>query len=496
MIHPHRACRAWLAAFACWAGLCASASAGDGAAAESQYRTARRLAAERSAEAAAALRKVVELDPQGPLADDALVEQASLLRIPAWPEDLGQIDDLSVLAASKLLDEVERLPGADRLAQARYHRALLRLERGAGHDPARAQLDLLAVATSRQTSPWSFAARYALAWLYEQKGEADKSLSAYQRILVDEPHGDAAARAQVGVARLLLRQGSAGAAARALQQAVDASAPPITRAQPLRELAVRLLLQSAAAQPSAAGKIVLSTPTPLRAPAALVPTAAGGALISDRKERRVIEIDDRGLLAREWQLPFVPEVIATDSRGGVYAAAAGSLHRLRPDGTSKVMAELGDYGPITSLAVDGLGGCWLLERRGRIGYLAPGAGLPATFWDDRAFKLQALVWDGRRLLALDARSKAVMFFDRSGTLHPLSGPVGDRPVAFAADPAGRLAVLDDRTGGVSMLQSDGSRLGVYLPATDGIQRPVSIGLGWDGSLHLLDAASGAWLRRS
>ena len=61
-------------------------AAGDPAAAAKQYRIARRLAAERSPEAAAALHTVVELDPDGALADDALIDLAKLHDVPRWPE--------------------------------------------------------------------------------------------------------------------------------------------------------------------------------------------------------------------------------------------------------------------------------------------------------------------------------------------------------------------------------------------------------------------------
>src|SRR5512145_412494 len=78
-----------LCALALWP---ATASA-DPAAAERQYRAARRLAADGSPDAGAALRKVVELAPTGPLADDAWVEQALLERPARWPEDLGTIEE-------------------------------------------------------------------------------------------------------------------------------------------------------------------------------------------------------------------------------------------------------------------------------------------------------------------------------------------------------------------------------------------------------------------
>jgi hypothetical protein len=264
----------------------------------------------------------------------------------------------------------------------------------------------------------------------------------------------------------------------------------------LRELAVRLLLQSASSRPAVGEKVVLAMPALVRSPAAVIPTAAGGVVQFSRKERRVVELDTRGLLAREWQLPFAPEAVAVDMRDGIWVAGEGNLYRLQSSGTPKLVAELGDWRGIASLAVDGLGGHYLLERRGRIGHLAPGAASPALIWEDRAVKPQALVWDGGRLLVLDARSRTVLFLDRGGTLRPLGGPIGERPIAFAADPAGRLAVLDERTGGISLLGPDGSLLGLYLPSVDRVERPVSVGLGWDGSLLLLDAASDSWLRRS
>ena len=67
--------------------------------AEAQYRVARRLAAEGAAGAAAALDRVVALDPQGPLADDALLDRAALLGLPRWPEQRGHLGADGVSAA-------------------------------------------------------------------------------------------------------------------------------------------------------------------------------------------------------------------------------------------------------------------------------------------------------------------------------------------------------------------------------------------------------------
>ena len=59
----------WVVTVALAAGIAATPLvASDPAAAKRQYRVARRLAAEGSPDAAAALRRVVELDPRGSLA--------------------------------------------------------------------------------------------------------------------------------------------------------------------------------------------------------------------------------------------------------------------------------------------------------------------------------------------------------------------------------------------------------------------------------------------
>ena len=111
--------------------------AADPAAAERQYRVARRLIVEGSPDAVTALSKVLELDPAGPLADDALVEQARILGIPHWPEGLGRIDAAAAEQAASLLDRVlAEFGGSDRAAEARFQRALLRLEPLPGYDPS------------------------------------------------------------------------------------------------------------------------------------------------------------------------------------------------------------------------------------------------------------------------------------------------------------------------------------------------------------------------
>ena len=95
-------------------------AAADAAGAERQYRVARRLAAEGSPDAAAALQKVIELDPEGRLADDALLEQALLEPLPRWPEGLGRIDADAARRALGLIDRLlTQVPRGDRVPEAR-----------------------------------------------------------------------------------------------------------------------------------------------------------------------------------------------------------------------------------------------------------------------------------------------------------------------------------------------------------------------------------------
>ena len=122
----------------------ASLEAADPAAAERQYRIARRLVAEGSSEARTALEKVIELDPVGSLADDATVEKALLLGVPRWPEELGRIEIREAQEALALVSWVaQELSGSDRALEARHLRALLLLEPLPFHDASEARLDLI-----------------------------------------------------------------------------------------------------------------------------------------------------------------------------------------------------------------------------------------------------------------------------------------------------------------------------------------------------------------
>ena len=471
----------------CLSAATRSRASADPAAAAEQYRVARRLAAEGSPEARAALRKVIELDPDGLLADDALVEQALLDAAAVWPEMTGGLSPAATKRALELLDDVVvRFPDGDRVDQARYLRALLRLEPAATYDPSAARIDLTTVATS--PSEWASPSRYGLAWLHEHAGNDARAFDAYQRLLVDEPGGSAGIRARVGAARVFLREGRFGPAAWQLQQAIESGVPTDARAEVLRELAVRSLRREAGAGDALRANRVR---TGVRSLAGFAPTAAGGALLGDRKQGTVVELDADGLHVGEWSLDDL-QAVAADASGRLFAAAGTTLYRLDRGRQPAPVASCGEFAPVGRMATDGFGGFWLLDRRGRaIGRIDPGQGGPSRFWEGQGARLVDLVWNGSRLVAIDAKTRGLVAIERNGASTPLIDRVAARPLALAADAAGRVALLDGRTGSVHFLRGAGDvETETFAPSED--LRPVAIGLGAEGELQLLDA-NGDWV---
>jgi len=467
--------------------------AADPAAAERQYRIARRLAAEGSPDAAEALQKVLQLDPKGALADDALVDAALLEGLPRWPEELGRLGEESARRALKLLGRVaDEFAGADRVSEARYYRALIKLEPLVTYDGSDARFDLITVATNPEVSEWTRAARYTGAWLANSLGRTDRASSAYGRLLIDAPLSPAAARASVGLAGLRMRDGDGGDAARMLEHAIDRDAPAEMHAEALRELAVRLVLSSVGA-----GGTMAET---FRKPSTGIKSLTGmaiipdGVLLADGRDGTVVALGGNGAVTGKWSVEVVRSV-AVDPLGRMYAANEEKVYRLRPDGSIDPVAAVGDFAAPLSLTVEVNGRIWMLDRKGEsLGRVEPGTTAPLPLWSEPGRKLSTIHWDGRRLLAIDQKNKILLVFGADGRPSPLPARDVQKPMDLDSDPAGRIAVLDGKDGSIHVLRADGTELFRFLCRNAGIQKPAAVGFGLDGAVHVFDQATSGWYK--
>jgi len=466
-------------------------NAGDPQAAQREYRVARRLAADRSPQAAAALQRVLDLDPAGPLADDALVEQARLLGIATWPEGLGALEPDAARDAAALLGRVVgKFASADRFSEARYYLALMEVEPLAGRDESAARAELIAVATTDAGSAWGDAARYALAWLDEQRGAASRAARGYQRLLVDSPGGEAAARAELALGRSLLRVDRPGEAAARLQRAAD-NALTARHATPLREFAVRSRIAGRRPPVDSESRVLA---TSVRQAAGIAATADGGLILGDRRGGQVLQLSPEGTEVGRWTVERLAAA-TLDPHGRAYAASDSGIYRLNAGQAPKAVAGLGDFTPVSALAVDGLGRFWLLDKRGEtVARLEAGSDGPVESWQEGDFKLSDLIWNAGSLVAIDSRSKSLIAFTPEFTRESQPGPAFLKPIAVAADPSGRLAVLDSKAGSIVFLDRNGSPAGAFDCEQAGIDRPTDIDFADDGSFHIFDAARSAWVK--
>jgi len=461
---------------------------GDPEAAERQYRIARRLAAQGSTQADAALRKVIELDPSGPLADDALLDLADLEGVARWPEEFGTISKEGATRALGLLGElIDKHAGGDRVVEARIRQALLYLEPLPLRDPPRARMELLSIATTPGAGVWANRARYCLVRLDEIEGQTKRAGDAYQRIVLDANDDPAAVRSAVGLGRLSLRGGVFTVSAAWLQEAVEREAPAETHAVDLRELAVRGVLRGLGEgngwSPSLAERFAVD----VRSPAGFARLPDGGWLIADRKGEGVVRFDSAGRPTRQWPLQDV-QAVTVDLFGRSFAAAGEKIYRLHPSEATSV-ARQGGMAPVSSIAVDAVGGLWMADRRGgRVARLDPAGAEPEVIWEGNQAKLSHLAWDGRRIVAVDLKDGGLVAITPAG-IESLGDVTFAKPVGLAADAAGQIAVLDAKAMQVVLLGPGGEVRARLAMSTAGVGRPAALALGPDGSLDVLDEAA-------
>jgi hypothetical protein len=470
----------------------ARAGTGDAGAAEREYRVARRLAAEGSAQAGPALERVVELDPEGPLADDALIDLAILEGTPQWPEELGRISEPAAKRVSSILAEVrEHHASGDRASEARVLAALLLLAPLPSRDAARARVELLAIATNSNAGAWAARARYCLVWLDEIEGRTTRAAGGFQRIFLDSNQDEAAVRSAVRLGRLLMRSGRFGIAAVWLQEAIDRGRTPGTSAAELRELAVRGVLREQAGtsgwSPERAERVVIG-----RGLLGFDRLPGGDWLVADRKSGVVSRVDSSGRPVAQWTLDDV-QAAAVDPFGRPFVAAGTRVFRL--EGKAEDAGAQGVMAPVSAIAVDAAGGVWMLDRKGgRVARLDAASAEPEVVWVGEEMRLADVVWDGQRIVGLDARGARLVAIGPSGATEVFAEQTFSKGVDLAVDAAGQVAVVDGRAHQVAVI-GPGGEVRARLPLSAlGVERAAAVALGTDGSLHVYDESAAAVVR--
>ncbi len=421
----------------------------DEQAAARQYRVARRLAAEKSPDAATALQKVVELDPKGPLADDALLEQGILAGAPAWPSELGSLTGSGMAKAAGILRTIaEEHPRGDRIHEARYRAALLKMEPLAGQDLSAARLDLLTVANDYSAGIWAARSRYVSTWIDRVTGHESRARDSLERLRIDYPATVEAVLAKIGLAEMILQDGDHGRAVTLMQENEAMLARPVIAGRmPEAGRAAGAAVRAAGVQAFLLG-LAGDGSWNLAADSF---AAAGIRSIAGLAEQRKHQ--------NQWEIPGAGAV-TVDRLGRIWVAGQGGLVMIR-NGVVETVADPGVFATPRAVACDTLGSIWLLDRKGtRLGRLRPGGTKLESVWQGED-RLSAIAWDGRRMLALDPRGRRVVEILEENQLRTVASGTFEKPVALASDFLGRFAVLDDRTRTVTLFGSDGAALGRY-----------------------------------
>jgi hypothetical protein len=463
----------------------------DRAAAEREYRLAQRLLADGSPDAAAAFERVVALDPEGPLVDDALVDLASALGSPEWPEDLGALDGAHAARVRVPLEKVVAAhSGGDRASEARYRLALVGMAPLPGRDSVSARQALIALSSNASRERWAAAARYARGFLDEHAGASQRAAGAFARVVVDQPETDVASRARAGLGRIALSEGRFGDAAGWLQSAIDGGVPPGVGAIAQRELAVREVLRE---RDTSRRWTSVASPLPVIATtrsASLLTTGADGRLVVfDRKASAIRAFDVKGAGASPRPLAEVT-AMATDPYGRVFCATKDKIFRWDSTGLVAV-STLGDLGSASAIAVDAAGTIWLADRKGdRIVRWDPGAPSPVLVRESKGAGVAALVLAGGRVIAAEAKTGRLIVVEGSGAGTEFGAATFRRPVALTVDTALRISVLDDKAGTVTRLTPSGEVSDTLGLEAAGVSRPLALAAAPDGAVRILDGSTG------
>jgi hypothetical protein len=114
-------------------------------------------------------------------------------------------------------------------------------------------------------------------------------------------------------------------------------------------------------------------------------------------------------------------------------------------------------------------------------------------WQSQDERLTDLLWDGRRLIGADARSRRVVVVGPGA--ETLLAVEGFRPSRLAADGVGGWAALDERRGIVMSMRADGRVDREWRIPPETAVEVERIALGADGTFHAVSSSDGTWVRR-
>jgi len=452
----------------------------DTPAAEKQLRLARRLAVTDTAEAKAAFDRALELDPDGPWADDALLESVLLDGPPATPAALGGIDEARRDAWLARLSRVSAT--ADRGREARRWASVLHLVPQPGRDARAARRGFLELTSDPVDDTDAAQARTWLGWVDSIEGRGAAAADAWTRVVADARDPEASRAACGHLADWFLRAERPRDALGWNERARGLGGGDDDFARLAWRQWQRIDGRPEGFRGSTAERLVDGLRGDLS-----IGRGAGNDRWIARFRDGVVERRRGDDPAATWSVTRL-SAFAVDPYGRGFAASDREVFSL-VDGGRVRLAEVGGFGAPRALAIDRNGVVWAIDRRGSKLARLTGAGVLEVVHEDRSARwidLEAAL-DGP--VAVDGKTGRLQRFDRDG--RPSVGiDAPGRPVALALDAADWTYALDARAKRVEVRSSQGALREQIDLTSLGIVRPEALAVDPDGGLVVYDADGG------
>ena len=453
-------------------------------------RIARRLIAEGSAEAVAALR-------EGDRARSRRARWPTMRwssrrccsGIPRWPEETGPD-----------ARPMPRRPGAraaDAASPTSFRSPTARRRRGTCarccvwnrlpfHDASDARLELVTVATAPAGRALGAAGALRPGLARRAAGQGRAGPRGVQRLVVDAPASVTTPRAEVGLARLAPARGPVrrGGALAAQRGSTRRRKPARRGADRVGRRSVALLRARRGDPPRPAELMAHRSPAPgrhrarRRTAGCFLPAASGrsGAALTTRG-RLVDRWASRSF--RRWR--WIPA--GWPSPPPARRSTSSRATRRRGPSPRRASSHRSPGWPWTAS-----GRIWVLDRKGEsVGRIEPGSGQAVPLAPVAATaRLESMVWDGRRLVALNLRDKNSRRHDAEGRLQVVGGsgllkPHGTRRRAGRTSGGARR-----RADAILLFDPSGEPAGLLRLGRRRRRTATALGLGWDGAVLLFD----------